>query len=1461
MMRLISILCFCALNYCLKSQTIDYNSSPYCNINNGGVLEISLDLSGTNFSFPLTGYIEGADNDFYQELIFTSDFLIVEDLDIGIYNVSINLDEENIYESIECAFIDPTFEVFGDVLNPCNNDGSIVLVTQGGSAPFTYQWNNGSTTKDIFNLSAGEYSVTVIDNNSCQNVQKFVLDAPIDEISPWLFQPCLPELNNGGIILNLDEGLSVLWDTGNTESSLFNLSPGLYCASIFDEEGCSIQQCFELTFAYGLEILEENVINTCPSTNTGEIHFDLNYYSGYNIINWSDLSWLEGGNTSHRTELASGVYEVTITNNCETISQTFEVGIDCECESFTDIGGLVFKPCPNTTNGSIILSSINEDFDFVWSNGSSKKNQTNLAVGEYTVTVSDNVSGCSFDEQFILTEYEQLKLVNAAIDKSCPDYPSGSVGIDLIGGQGINSIKWEDEDFNNLWYPGNRIFRSNMEAGTYSLKVSNNCEEKEFVIEIPEFDIEFTADVSIQDCAGGIEEFTTSINTFISGDNEPFTLIWSNGSTEQSQLSVPLDFYNVTVTDAKGCSKEFEVNAHIIQEINESPSCEGLNDGTYSIELNNPTNGTISVTYAGFLDQPFTYFYEENANNTVEVLFEDLFGNTEYSFRIEVDGCSFYHTFSVEELEWDLEYSSHEFDEDREVFVCTYNAICNGEVLDDNFRETAGINIVSGDCSYFLGIWPRCGGHVEYTCNEEVVETRKDKTTIMRVGEYVEWLRELGNYSEADIELMTSGYDLCDRLRVCPADPECRLKTSGEFGGYWSGNPVIDENGCFVVECEGFPLLQLITAPDYTICDVSFLPDYIANYYNPPTYPSSKCDTGNEIVTMKIAQAIYMIPQLIAEFEEDFTSSVLYSFLNGLHSGESSDFFSYDERTFCSYISFCLTDFSIVTHSLEEADCEPYGDDVINSPIPSELLFPCSYKVFEQDGQSYLTTSCKTEQGFAHIQSFSLLLSTILDGFKGPGGTKKYITRFNESYEFDKYLYTTYCNGDIIPKICLTDGKNSFVRHFTASENDMVEMDAIEEKIMFYNRFPEQNSEVIIAKDSNLKGRDEATYYWIVDEEVEVSKTFTLGEEFSFYPLFDKTKPEMGCKALNYILKNKHSNKIDFEYLDYNLNKLSGIQIPASKEIITKNKSVLLWRENDDVMSAVITKNIIQKKKLDITFSEDQQILDYFSATNLKDEDNHYFIVQGGGKVSKDISSIQLVGDVNIVKLNQNGLTVQDEWIINGDYEYVDSEINENEFIFGLNFNGSVKNNSGSYFSRGQSDILVSEYSFSKEESSIKQYGNKGSERLESLFLNNVIYLNGKLNSTEEEIIPIGTFDYVNLVPSKDHTFFTYMEKSDQQFVSIEYKSNDFVNVRNDENHMRVYPNPVHNLLDIVNYNCDRNSSYRISNLQGQEMLNGSFQNRTKASLINLESGAYVVEIVDDCGNRDRIKIIKHGFN
>ena len=59
--------------------------------------------------------------------------------------------------------------VVNNVSSLGGNDGSIDLTPLGGTPPYSFYWTTTPTqnTEDISNLSAGTYSVYIVDANNC----------------------------------------------------------------------------------------------------------------------------------------------------------------------------------------------------------------------------------------------------------------------------------------------------------------------------------------------------------------------------------------------------------------------------------------------------------------------------------------------------------------------------------------------------------------------------------------------------------------------------------------------------------------------------------------------------------------------------------------------------------------------------------------------------------------------------------------------------------------------------------------------------------------------------------------------------------------------------------------------------------------------------------------------------------------------------------------------------------------------------------------------------------------------------------------------------------------------------------------------------------------------------------------------------------------------------------------------
>ena len=97
-------------------------------------------------------------------------------------------------ESVTCSVPTPTCSV--DIISQptCENEsaGSISVTSTGGTTPYTYLWSTGSTNSVLTGLSAGDYTVTVTDENGCTTICTNTLVPPDD---------CCPEPNCAGITI------------------------------------------------------------------------------------------------------------------------------------------------------------------------------------------------------------------------------------------------------------------------------------------------------------------------------------------------------------------------------------------------------------------------------------------------------------------------------------------------------------------------------------------------------------------------------------------------------------------------------------------------------------------------------------------------------------------------------------------------------------------------------------------------------------------------------------------------------------------------------------------------------------------------------------------------------------------------------------------------------------------------------------------------------------------------------------------------------------------------------------------------------------------------------------------------------------------------------------------------------------------------------------------------------------
>lgn len=134
---------------------------------------------------------------------------------------------------------------------PKGSDGNITVSVTGGTAPYTYKWFNGNTTKTISNLRAGDYVVTITDMAMCTQTQSFTITEPFDFVifSNILKSPACILDNTGSIKLEATGATApytYLWSSGETTVQINNKKVANYTCTITDNLGCKINNTTKL---------------------------------------------------------------------------------------------------------------------------------------------------------------------------------------------------------------------------------------------------------------------------------------------------------------------------------------------------------------------------------------------------------------------------------------------------------------------------------------------------------------------------------------------------------------------------------------------------------------------------------------------------------------------------------------------------------------------------------------------------------------------------------------------------------------------------------------------------------------------------------------------------------------------------------------------------------------------------------------------------------------------------------------------------------------------------------------------------------------------------------------------------------------------------------------------------------------------------------------------------------------
>ena len=476
-------------------------------------------------------------------------WVILEDIVVGGADEPLEIEESEVEEP----------QCYG------SSNGAIDISVTGGTPGYEYDWSNGSSSQDLNNVSAGFYTVVIVDDNGCSYEQTFNIGEPEELLVDFESTPENCDQSNGTITLFIEGGTGDYEITSSEGSvsgnQIINLPEGTVTAIVEDENGCGWEQDIEISFieAPEVEIYQGPELNCVQLTTTlsgfpaggsGDYDYEWSTPNG-NIISSSNLQTI--------TINEEGTYDLLVLDyetGCETES-SYLVTADIilpQVEAGTDL------PITCENNQPVIQGSGDPMNTITWTtitgnivSGGTTYTPVVSAPGMYYINVVHTGTNCTnVDSVEILNQQDPA---NAAFQ-----YQTSSltlIATDLSTGSSLTGWSWTFGD--GTTSTEQSPVHTYATEGSYQvcLSVQNGCGVNQTCSQV---DVVFTGSVLSLDvqvnnvlCHG---DATGSIVLIANGGSGNYTYAWTgpNGVTYTTPTIIDLiaGSYSVVVTDDQG---------------------------------------------------------------------------------------------------------------------------------------------------------------------------------------------------------------------------------------------------------------------------------------------------------------------------------------------------------------------------------------------------------------------------------------------------------------------------------------------------------------------------------------------------------------------------------------------------------------------------------------------------------------------------------------------------------------------------------------------------------------------------------------------------------------------------------------------------------------------------------------------------------------------------------------------
>jgi gliding motility-associated-like protein len=435
-------------------------------------------------------------------------------------------------------------------------------VYQWQSSTDSINWTNipGGTTQNLDSTQIGPLTMTtyfrrIISGDACiiAGAAEQTVVVHITTVGGTVKNVTCNGANNGSItaVPTGPPHYKFTWSNGDTSQTISNLAPGTYTVTVVDGNSCSSTNSFIITQPTLLTVTIKSHIN--PTSCSGD-NGSATANAATGGISPYTYKWTPSGGTGlTASNLTAGTYTITATdsNNC-TATATVVINVPPSSLS-ASISSQTNVSCYGGNNGSATVKVSGGTLPYTYSWGISGKTSdtaNNLAIGTYTVTVTDS-EGCTTTATAIITQPQAAlsASISAQTNVSCYGGNNGSATVSVTGGTTSYSYSWSPTG-------GSLAKASDLTAGTYTVTVTdaNKCITIATAI-ITQPQTALSASISSQTnvlCYGGNNG---SAIAAASGGTQPYSYSWNTkpAQTSDTANNLAAGTYTVTVTDSNGC--------------------------------------------------------------------------------------------------------------------------------------------------------------------------------------------------------------------------------------------------------------------------------------------------------------------------------------------------------------------------------------------------------------------------------------------------------------------------------------------------------------------------------------------------------------------------------------------------------------------------------------------------------------------------------------------------------------------------------------------------------------------------------------------------------------------------------------------------------------------------------------------------------------------------------------------